>query len=267
MGPKSRYLGKLVPREDLIWQDPIPTPAKVPSASDILSAKAKILVSGLSVSQLVATAWASAASYRNTDKRGGANGARVRLLPRINWEANNPSQLATVLAVYETLSTETDISIADLIVLGGCAAVEKAAQDAGARVCVPFSPGRGDATQAQTDIESFAVLEPTFDGFRNFRKAGHVQPTEKLLIEKAYLLALSAPEMTVLVGGMRALGANHNQSTTGVFTTRPGTFTNDFLSMFSTSTSSGKLHPNTKRPSRAATASQAKLYGLQPATT
>lgn len=229
MGPKSRYLGNLVPTEELIWQDPIPIPARVPSASDVESAKAKILGSGLSVSQLVATAWASASSYRNTDKRGGANGARVRLLPQKNWEANNPSQLASALAVYEKLSTQTGISIADLIVLGGCAGVEKAAQDAGVKVSVPFSPGRGDATQEQTDTESFAVLEPTFDGFRNFLKAGHVQPTEQLLLEKANLLALSAPEMTVLVGGLRALGANHNQSSAGVFTKRPETLTNDFF--------------------------------------
>jgi catalase-peroxidase len=207
MGPKSRYVGKLVPQEDLIWQDPIPAPAKTPSAKDIEAAKTKILGSGLSVSQLVATAWASASSYRSTDKRGGANGARVRLLPQKNWEANSPSQLATALSVYEKLSTETGMSIADLIVLGGNVGVEKAAQDAGVKVSVPFSPGRGDATQAQTDVESFAVLEPTFDGFRNFLKPGHVQPTEQL----------------------RVLGANHNQSSAGVFTKRAGTLTNDFF--------------------------------------
>lgn len=229
MGPKSRYVGKLVPKEDLIWQDPIPVPAKTPTASDIEAAKTKILGSGLSVSQLVATAWASASTYRNTDKRGGANGARIRLLPQKNWEANSPSQLATALAVYEKLSTETGMSIADLIVLGGCVGIEKAAQDAGVKVSVPFSPGRGDATQEQTDVESFAVLEPTFDGFRNFLKPGHVQPTEQLLLEKANLLGLSAPEMTVLVGGLRVLGANHNQSTAGVFTKRVGMLTNDFF--------------------------------------
>jgi catalase-peroxidase len=229
MGPKSRYVGKLVPQEVLIWQDPIPAPAKTPSAKDIDATKTKILGSGLSVSQLVATAWASASSYRNTDKRGGANGARVRLLPQKNWEANSPSQLATALAVYEKLSTETGMSIADLIVLGGNVGVEKAAQDAGVKVSVPFSPGRGDATQEQTDVESFAVLEPTFDGFRNFLKPGHAHPTEQLLLEKANLLALSAPEMTVLVGGLRVLGANHNQSSTGVFTKRVGTLTNDFF--------------------------------------
>jgi catalase-peroxidase len=229
MGPKSRYVGKLVPQEDLIWQDPIPTPAKTPTASDIEAAKTKILGSGLSVSQMVATAWASASTYRNTDKRGGANGARVRLLPQKNWEANSPSQLATALSVYENLSTETGMSIADLIVLGGNVGVEKAAQDAGVKVSVPFSPGRGDATQEQTDVESFAVLEPTFDGFRNFLKPGHAHPTEQLLLEKANLLGLSAPEMTVLVGGLRVLGANHNQSPAGVFTKRVGTLTNDFF--------------------------------------
>jgi catalase-peroxidase len=229
MGPKSRYVGKLVPQEVLIWQDPIPTPAKTPSAKDIEAAKTKILGSGLSVSQMVATAWASASTYRSTDKRGGANGARVRLLPQKNWEANSPSQLATALSVYENLSTETGMSIADLIVLGGNVGVEKAAQDAGVKVSVPFSPGRGDATQEQTDVESFAVLEPTFDGFRNFLKPGHAHPTEQLLLEKANLLGLSAPEMTVLVGGLRVLGANHNQSSTGVFTKRVGTLTNYFF--------------------------------------
>jgi len=229
MGPKSRYVGKLVPKEELIWQDPVPAPTKSPSASDIESAKTKILGSGLSVSQLVATAWASASTYRNTDKRGGANGARVRLLPQKNWEANNPSQLATALSVYEKLSAETGMSIADLIVLGGNVGVEKAAQDSGLQVSVPFSPGRGDATQEQTDVESFAVLEPTFDGFRNFLKPGHAQPTEQLLLEKANLLGLSAPEMTVLIGGLRVLGANHNQSSAGVFTERAGTLTNDFF--------------------------------------
>jgi catalase-peroxidase len=229
MGPKSRYVGKLVPKEELIWQDPVPTPTKSPSASDIEAAKTKILGSGLSVSQMVTTAWASASTYRNTDKRGGANGARVRLLPQKNWEANNPSQLATALGIYEKLSAETGMSIADLIVLGGNVGVEKAAQDAGVQISVPFSPGRGDATQEQTDVESFAVLEPTFDGFRNFLKPGHAHPTEQLLLEKANLLGLSAPEMTVLVGGLRVLGANHNQSSAGVFTKRAGTLTNDFF--------------------------------------
>jgi catalase-peroxidase len=229
MGPKSRYLGNLVPKEDLIWQDPVPTPATTPSVKDIEAAKEKIQASGLSVSQLIATAWASASSYRNTDKRGGANGARVRLAPQKDWEANNPAALAEVLAVYEKLSVDTGMSIADLIVLGGNVGVEKAIRDAGVKVSVPFSPGRGDATQEQTDVDSFMVLEPTFDGFRNFLKEGHTLPTEQLLLEKANLLGLSAPEMTVLVGGMRVLGGNYRQSAYGVLTDRPGVLTNDFF--------------------------------------
>ena len=229
MGPKSRYIGNLVPKEDLIWQDPIPTPSSTPSAEDIEAAKEKIQASGLTVAQLVGTAWASASTYRSTDKRGGANGARIRLAPQRDWEANNPAELAEVLAVYEKLSAETGMSIADLIVLGGNAGVEKAAQDAGVTVSVPFSPGRGDATQDQTDVESFAVLEPTFDGFRNYLKEGHTLPTEQLLLEKANLLGLSAPEMTVLVGGMRVLGGNYRQSAYGVLTERPGILTNDFF--------------------------------------
>ena len=229
MGPKSRYIGNLVPKEDLIWQDPIPTPSSTPSAEDIEAAKEKIQASGLTVAQLVGTAWASASTYRSTDKRGGANGARIRLAPQKDWEANNPAELAKVLAVYEKLSAETGMSIADLIVLGGNTGVEKAAQDAGVTVSVPFSPGRGDATQAQTDVESFAVLEPTFDGFRNYLKEGHTLPTEQLLLEKANLLGLSAPEMTVLVGGMRVLGGNYRQSAYGVLTERPGVLTNDFF--------------------------------------
>jgi catalase-peroxidase len=229
MGPKSRYLGNLVPKEDLIWQDPVPTPATAPSVKDIEAAKEKIQASGLSVSQLIATAWASASSYRNTDKRGGANGARVRLAPQKDWEANNPAALAEVLAVYEKLSADTGMSIADLVVLGGNVGVEKAARDAGVKVSVPFSPGRGDATQEQTDVDSFAVLEPTFDGFRNYLKQGHTLPTEQLLLEKANLLGLSAPEMTVLVGGMRVLGGNYRQSAYGVLTERPGVLTNDFF--------------------------------------
>lgn len=229
MGPKSRYLGSLVPKEDLVWQDPIPTPSSTPSAKDIEAAKEKIQASGLTVAQLVGTAWASASTYRSTDKRGGANGARIRLAPQKDWEANNPAELAEVLAVYEELSTETGMSIADLIVLGGNVGVEKAARDAGVIVSVPFSPGRSDATQDQTDVESFAVLEPTFDGFRNYIKEGHTLPTEQLLLEKANLLGLSAPEMTVLVGGMRVLGGNYHQSDYGVLTERPGVLTNDFF--------------------------------------
>ena len=229
MGPKSRYIGNLVPKEDLIWQDPIPTPSSTPSAEDIEAAKEKIQASGLTVAQLVGTAWASASTYRSTDKRGGANGARIRLAPQKDWEANNPAELANVFSVYEKLSAETGMSIADLIVLGGNVAIEKAAQDAGVTVSVPFSPGRGDATQDQTDVESFAVLEPTFDGFRNYLKEGHTLPAEQLLLEKANLLGLSAPEMTVLVGGMRVLGGNYRQSSYGVLTERPGVLTNDFF--------------------------------------
>jgi catalase-peroxidase len=229
MGPKSRYLGNLVPKEDLIWQDPVPTPATTPSVKDIEVAKEKIQASGLTVAQLVGTAWASASTYRSTDKRGGANGARIRLAPQKDWEANNPAELAEILAVYEKLSADTGMSIADLIVLGGNVGVEKAARDAGVKVSVPFSPGRGDATQEQTDVDSFAVLEPTFDGFRNFLKEGHTLPTEQLLLEKANLLGLSAPEMTVLVGGMRVLGGNYRQSAYGVLTDRPGVLTNDFF--------------------------------------
>jgi catalase-peroxidase len=229
MGPRSRYLGKLVPSEELIWQDPIPKPSKSPGTKDVADLKAKILASGLSVSQLVATAWASASTFRGTDKRGGANGARIRLAPQKDWEVNNPAELAKALAVFEKMSADTGYSVADLIVLGGCAAVEKAAKDAGVSIEVPFSSGRGDATAAQTDGESFAVLEPTFDGFRNYLRPGHLQTTEQLLLEKANFLNLSAPEMTVLVGGMRALNANYKQSDLGVFTDKPGVLTNDFF--------------------------------------
>ena len=229
MGPKARYLGNLVPKEDLIWQDPISKPGKVPAAADVANLKKKILASGLSVSELVFTAWASASTFRGTDKRGGANGSRIRLAPQKNWEANNPTELAKALKIYEALSTETGFSIADLIVLGGNAAVEKAAQDAGVTVEVPFLAGRGDAKAEQTDTDSFAVLEPTFDGFRNYLRPGHVQTTEQLLLEKASLLTLSAPEMTVLVGGLRALNANYKSSNHGVFTKTPGVLTNDFF--------------------------------------
>ncbi|MDA2955955.1 MAG: catalase/peroxidase HPI [Actinomycetota bacterium] len=229
MGPKTRYLGNLVPKEDLIWQDPVPAATKAPSASDVTALKAKILASGLSVSQLVSVAWASASTYRNTDKRGGANGARIRLAPQKNWEVNEPAELAKVLSVYEQLSKESGVSVADLIVLGGTAAVEKAASDAGVKVSAPFTGGRGDATSEQTDVQSFGVLEPTFDGFRNYLRAGHLQTTEQLLLEKATFLNLSAPEMTVLVGGMRVLGATHKQTTLGVFTKRPGVLSNDFF--------------------------------------
>lgn len=229
MGPKSRYLGNLVPSEELIWQDPVPAASKVPTAAEVSELQAKILASGLTVSELVRTAWSSASTFRGTDKRGGANGARIRLAPQKDWEANNPSELAKALAVYEKLNRETGVSIADLIVLGGNAAVEKAAADAGVSIAVPFTAGRGDASDGQTDVDSFAVLEPTFDGFRNYLRPGHVQPTEQLLLEKANLLTLTAPEMTVLVGGLRALNANYEQNAHGVLTTTPGQLTNDFF--------------------------------------
>jgi catalase-peroxidase len=238
MGPKVRYLGPEVPGEDLIWQDPIPA-ADHPliDAADIADLKEKILASGLSVSQLVSTAWASASTFRGSDKRGGANGARIRLAPQKDWEANQPEQLATVLATLEGIQrTFNDahlggkkVSLADLIVLGGAAAVEKAAKSAGQDVAVAFTPGRTDASQEQTDIESFSVLEPVSDGFRNYQKASFTVSAEELLIDKAQLLTLTAPEMTVLVGGLRALNANHSQSQHGVFTTRPETLSNDFF--------------------------------------
>jgi catalase-peroxidase len=234
MGPRSRYIGKLTPSEVLIWQDPVPAADhKLVGDKDIKKLKEKILASGLTVSQLVSTAWASASTYRGTDKRGGANGARIRLAPQKDWEANNPTELAKVLAELEKIQSsfdgKTQISMADLIVLAGCAAVEKAAKDAGVSIEVPFTPGRTDATQDQTDVDSFAVLEPTFDGFRNYLRPGHLAKTEQLLVEKASLLTLSAPETTVLVGGMRALGANYQGSKHGVLTSRPGVLTNDFF--------------------------------------
>ncbi|MBV9821148.1 MAG: catalase/peroxidase HPI, partial [Actinobacteria bacterium] len=236
MGPVSRYLGPWV-AEPQIWQDPVPAAEGSPvGEADIAALKGKLLDSGLSVSQLVSTAWASAASFRGTDKRGGANGARIRLEPQRNWEANEPAQLAEVLQKLEQVqqdfngsSSGAKISLADLIVLGGCAAVEKAAKDAGHDITVPFTPGRTDASQEQTDSESFAVLEPTADGFRNYLRGGDKLPPEVRLLDKANMLTLTAPEMTVLVGGLRALGVNHGQSKHGVFTDRPGTLTNDFF--------------------------------------
>ena len=235
MGPISRYLGKEVPTEPLIWQDPVPpvTHALITSA-DIAALKAQVLASGLTVSQLVSTAWASAASFRGTDKRGGANGARIRLAPQKDWAVNTPVQLAAVLPVLEGIQQAFNaggkyVSLADLIVLGGCAAVEQAAKAAGHDVLVPFAPGRTDATQEHTDVESFAVLEPTHDGFRNYLAPGHPVPAEVLLVERAQMLTLTAPEMTVLVGGLRALGATAGQSAHGVFTSRPGTLTTDFF--------------------------------------
>ncbi len=236
MGPKARYLGPEVPAEDLIWQDPIPAvDHALVDAKDIADLKAKILASGLSVAELVQTAWASASTFRGSDKRGGANGARVRLAPQKDWAVNQPDQLGKVLAKLDGIQTAFDaagrkkVSLADLIVLGGAAAVEKAAKDAGQTVEVAFSPGRMDATAEQTDVESFAVLEPEADGFRNYAKAKYTVSAEAMLVDKAQLLTLTAPEMTVLVGGLRVLGANHGGAKHGVFTDRPGKLTNDFF--------------------------------------
>jgi catalase-peroxidase len=238
MGPRSRYLGPLVPAEPLLWQDPVPdVDHQLIGAQDIAALKKTILASGLSVSQLVSTAWASASTFRGTDRRGGANGARIRLAPQKDWEVNNPAELGKVLQTLERIQTEfnksqtggTRVSLADAIVLGGCAGVEKAAKDAGHVVQVPFTPGRTDASQEQTDVESFAVLEPTADGFRDYFRGSYRKSAEELLVERASLLTLTAPEMTVLVGGMRVLNANVGQSELGVFTKRPGTLTNDFF--------------------------------------
>ena len=236
MGPVSRYLGPEVPDEQLIWQDPVPAqPAELIDADDVAELKKRVLASGLSASQLVATAWASASTFRGTDMRGGANGARIRLAPQSGWDVNVASGVAEVVAALEQVQGDfnatggAQVSLADLIVLGGCAAVEKAASDAGCEVTVEFSPGRTDATAEQTDVESFAVLEPTADGFRNYLADFHKRPAEELLVEKAFLLNLTAPEMTVLVGGMRALDANAGQTSHGVLTDKPGTLTNDFF--------------------------------------
>ncbi len=239
MGPVSRYLGPLVPKEHQLWQDPVPAvDHELIGERDIAALKADILKSGLSVSQLVATAWASAATFRGSDKRGGANGARIRLAPQKDWEVNQPAALAKALQTLEAIQKKFNasqsggkkkVSLADVIVLGGCAAVEEAAKKAGHEVKVPFSPGRTDASQAQTDLESFAVLEPTADGFINYNRKGQQIPAEEMLLDRAHLLKLTAPEMTVLVGGMRALNANFGQSKHGVFTERPGTLTNDFF--------------------------------------
>jgi catalase-peroxidase len=238
MGPIQRYLGPLVPQETLIWQDPLPALGhELIGAQDIAALKDQILGSGLSVSRLVSTAWASASTFRGSDKRGGANGARIRLEPQREWEVNDPDELATVLRTLEGIQESFNtaqtggkrVSLADLIVLGGCAAVEQAAKNAGHPVQVPFTPGRTDASQELTDVESFAALEPTVDGFRNYRGKGHPLPSEYLLIDRANLLTLSAPELTVLVGGLRVLGANHQQSALGVLTSSPGSLTNDFF--------------------------------------
>jgi len=241
MGPISRYLGPLVPKEPQLWQDPVPAvDHKLIGEKDIAALKAKILKSGLSISQLVTTAWASAASFRGSDKRGGANGARIRLAPQKDWEVNQPAVLAKALKTLGAIQKEFNssqsngnkgkkVSLADLIVLGGCAAVEEATKRAGHKVKVPFSPGRTDASQKQTDVDTFAVLEPTADGFRNYLRKGQQRPAEELLVDRAQLLTLTAPEMTVLVGGMRALNANFGQSKHGAFTNRPETLTNDFF--------------------------------------
>ncbi|MEV6548444.1 catalase/peroxidase HPI [Streptomyces sp. NPDC051597] len=235
MGPVSRYLGPEVPSETLLWQDPLPEVThELIGAADIASLKERVLASDLTVSQLVSTAWASASSFRGSDKRGGANGARVRLEPQRGWEVNDPDQLSVVLSTLEGIQREFNVggkqvSLADLIVLAGSAAVEKAARDAGFAVEVPFTPGRVDASQEQTDVESFAALEPTADGFRNYLGKGNRLPAEYLLLDRANLLTLSAPELTVLVGGLRVLGANHRQSSAGVFTRTPGVLTNDFF--------------------------------------
>ena len=228
MGPISRYLGAEVPKEVLIWQDPVPAGNKDLSDSDIATLKEKILTSGLSVSQLVTTAWASASTFRGSDKRGGANGARIRFAPQNNWEVNNPSQLQSVLSVLENIQKEFSkpVSLADLIVLGGCAAIEKAS---GNSVKVPFTPGRGDATLEQTDVDSFAVLEPIADGFRNYKSAKCTAVTEEVLIDRAQLLTLTAPEMTVLIGGLRVLNTNYDGSKHGVFTNNPESLSNDFF--------------------------------------
>ncbi len=235
MGPVSRHLGNLVPTEELLWQDPVPAvDHELIGDQDITDLKAEILSSGLSVSQLVSTAWASASTFRGSDKRGGANGARIRLAPQKDWAVNNPTQLANVLGTLEGIqkgfnSGGKKVSLADLIVLGGCAAVEEAARNAGQDVEVTFYPGRTDATQEQTDVESFAVLEPVADGFRNYLKDGQVRPAEELMVDRAQLLTLTAPEMTVLVGGMRVLNTNADGSGNGVYTERPGTLSNDFF--------------------------------------
>jgi catalase-peroxidase len=238
MGPIARYLGPLVPKEQLPWQDPIPAvDHPLIGEPEIAALKAKILASGLSVPQLVSTAWASASTFRGSDKRGGANGARIRLAPQKDWGVNMPAGLAKVLRALEAIQKEFNasqsggkkVSLADLIVLGGCAAIEKAAKAAGHDVKVPFTPGRMDASQEQTDVDSFAPLEPVADGFRNYVRGKPRVPAEELLVDRAQLLTLTAPEMTVLVGGLRVLGANAGQSTHGVFTKRPGALTNDYF--------------------------------------
>ena len=238
MGPRSRYLGSMVPDEELIWQDPVPAvDHELIDNTDIADLKAKILATGLSTSKLVSAAWASASTYRDSDKRGGANGARIRLAPQKDWYVNQPLQLPELLNKLEAIQQEFNsqsgnkkVSLADLIVLGGCAAVEQGAKDAGFDVTVPFTPGRTDASQEQTDVHSFAVLEPAADGFRNYQKIKYSVTPEELLVDKAQLMTLTAPEMTVLIGGMRVLNANFDESKHGVFTDKPGSLSNDFFS-------------------------------------
>ena len=238
MGPLSRYLGPEVPSEELIWQDPIPAIThELIDEADIAALKGKLLDSGLSIPQLVSTAWASASTFRGSDKRGGANGARIRLAPQKHWEVNNPAELATALGTLEGVQHEFNgaqsggkqVSLADLIVLGGCAGVEQAAKNAGHDIKVPFTPGRTDASQEQTDVESFDALEPAADGFRNYLNAHHTAVAEDMLVDRAQLLTLTAPEMTALVGGMRVLNTNFDHSKKGVFTDRPETLTNDYF--------------------------------------
>ena len=231
MGPVARYVGPLVPKEALLWQDNIPIGQSKISADDVAKLKEQILASGLTVPQLVSTAWKAASSYRDSDKRGGANGGRIRLQPQAGWESNEPDELAQVVRKLEEIqkASGTKVSFADLVVIGGVAAVEKAAKDAGFDIAVPFTPGRGDASPEMTDVESFAYLEPKSDGFRNFAGKGNPLPAEYMLIDRANLLTLTVPEMTVLVGGLRVLGANFKDSKLGVFTDKPGRLTNDYF--------------------------------------
>jgi catalase-peroxidase len=274
MGPRARYLGPEVPAESQLWQDPVPArDHPLVDTQDIAALKAQVRASGLTVAELVSTAWASASSFRGSDKRGGANGARIRLAPQKDWAVNPPAQLARVLQVLEGIQTGFNaqaaggkkVSLADLIVLAGNVGVEQAAQAAGFAVTVPFAPGRTDATPAQTDVESFAVLEPAADGFRNYLKDGVGVPAEALLVDKAQLLTLSAPEMTVLVGGLRVLGANAGGSAHGVFTTRPGVLSNDFFVHLLDMASNGNRARPT--PTRAATAPAASRGGRRRAWT
>ena len=276
MGPISRYLGPEVPDEELLWQDPVPAvDHELIGADDIAALKAKILDSGLSISELVSTAWASASTFRGSDKRGGANGARIRLAPQKDWAVNQPAQLAKVLATLEKIQQDFNgsqsggkkVSLADLIVLGGCAAVEQAAKKAGHDVEVPFAPGRTDASQEQTDVDSFAVLELKADGFRNYLADGFSRPAEHLLVDRAQLLTLTAPEMTVLVGGLRVLNANLGQSEHGVFTDRPGTLTNDFFVNLLDMGTEWKASDDPRACSRGAIARRASSSGPAPAST